>query len=139
MRRFVLPDYRRTAPRLLFASEQTRKVQPAADGRRRILPAAAVNATEYSLGELAGRLSARLVGDPSIRIFGIASLGSAEAGQLSHLSSPAYRSQLAISRASAVILAEADLPLWSGAALVVGSPYLTFARATQSAGSERSV
>jgi len=87
--------------------------------------------TEYSLGELASRLSARLVGDPGIRIRGIASLASAGPGQISHLSSAAYRSQLAQTGASAVILSEGDLSLWSGAALVVARPYLTFARATQ--------
>jgi len=87
--------------------------------------------TQYTLAELAGRLSARLVGDPLLRIDGLGSLLSARPGQLSHLSSPTYRPQLAQTRASAVILAEADLPLWQGAALVVRNPYLAFARATQ--------
>lgn len=86
---------------------------------------------QYSLGELASRLAARLVGDPEIRIHGIASLASAQPGQLSHLSSPTYRTQLAGSAASAVILAEGDLPLWPGNALVVAKPYLAYARATQ--------
>jgi UDP-3-O-[3-hydroxymyristoyl] glucosamine N-acyltransferase len=90
-----------------------------------------VTTRQYSLGELASRLGARLVGDPEIRIHGIASLASAQPGQLSHLSSPAYRTQLAGTAASAVILAEADLPLWAGNALVVAKPYLAFARATQ--------
>jgi len=90
-----------------------------------------VQVIEYSLAELASRLSARLVGDPHIRIGGLASLQSARSGQLSHLSSATYRPQLAQTRASAVILAEADLPLWQGAALVVRNPYLAFARATQ--------
>jgi UDP-3-O-[3-hydroxymyristoyl] glucosamine N-acyltransferase len=90
-----------------------------------------VSAAEYSLGELASRLAARLVGDPELRIRGIASLASAAPGDLSHLSSAAYRPQLATTRASAVILAETDLPLWNGPALVVPRPYLAFARATQ--------
>jgi UDP-3-O-[3-hydroxymyristoyl] glucosamine N-acyltransferase len=87
---------------------------------------------EYALGELASRLSARLVGgDPGLRIHGVASLTAAVPGQVSHLSSAAYRSQLPTTAASAVILAEADLPLRQGAALVVERPYLAFARATQ--------
>jgi UDP-3-O-[3-hydroxymyristoyl] glucosamine N-acyltransferase len=87
---------------------------------------------EYALGELASRLSARLVGgDPGLRIHGVASLTAAGPGQVSHLSSAAYRSQLPKTAASAVILAESDLPLRQGAALVVERPYLAFARATQ--------
>jgi UDP-3-O-[3-hydroxymyristoyl] glucosamine N-acyltransferase len=85
----------------------------------------------FTLSDLAGRLSARLVGDPAIVIRGVASLGSAGAHDLSHLSSPGYRAQLAGSRAAAVILQEADLDLWGGAALVVKNPYLAFARASQ--------
>jgi UDP-3-O-[3-hydroxymyristoyl] glucosamine N-acyltransferase len=85
----------------------------------------------FSLGELAERLSARLVGDPDLAITGIGSLATAAAGQISHLSSATYRAQLAQTQASAVILAEADLKLWQGPALVVANPYLTFARATQ--------
>lgn len=86
---------------------------------------------EYTLGELAVRLSARLVGDPGVRIRSIASLGSAGPGQLSHCSSAAYRAQLSASRAAAVILVEADLALWQGPALVATNPYLAFARATR--------
>jgi UDP-3-O-[3-hydroxymyristoyl] glucosamine N-acyltransferase len=85
----------------------------------------------YTLGELAEHLSARLVGDPAVRITGLGSLAQAGRGELSHLSSPAYRKALAASRAEAVILAEADLGLWQGAALVVERPYLAFARASQ--------
>lgn len=85
----------------------------------------------FTLQELAEALSARLVGDPALRITGIGSLEHAGPGQLSHLSSPAYRHQLAGCRASAVILAEDDLALWPGAALVTDDPYLAFARASQ--------
>lgn len=85
----------------------------------------------YTLGELASRLSARLVGDADVRITGLGSLATAQPGQISHLSSPAYRDQLAATRASAVILAESDLARWHGPALVVAKPYLTFARVSQ--------
>jgi UDP-3-O-[3-hydroxymyristoyl] glucosamine N-acyltransferase len=71
------------------------------------------------------------VGDPSLRIHGIASLASAQPGQLSHLSSASYRAQLADTQASAIILGPGDAPLWPGAALVIENPYLAFARASQ--------
>lgn len=85
----------------------------------------------FTLRHLAEALSARLVGDAALSITGLGSLATAGPGELSHLSSPAYRDQLATSRASAVILAAKDLPLWSGPALVVANPYLAFARASQ--------
>jgi UDP-3-O-[3-hydroxymyristoyl] glucosamine N-acyltransferase len=85
----------------------------------------------FTLGELADALSVRVVGDAEIAIVGLASLGAAGPGELSHLSSPAYRHQLAISRASAVILAEDDLDVWDRAALVTDNPYLAYARASQ--------
>lgn len=85
----------------------------------------------FTLGALADALSARLVGDADLTITGLGSLGSARPGELSHLSSAAYRDQLAVTRASAVILAERDLEVWNGPALVAANPYLTFARASQ--------
>lgn len=84
-----------------------------------------------TLAQIGEAVGARLVGDGATVIGGLASLASAGAGQLSHLSSPAYRDQLATTRASAVILAERDAGLWSGAALITANPYLAFARASQ--------
>lgn len=85
----------------------------------------------FTLQELADRLSARLVGAPDLVISGLGSLEGAGEGDVSHLSSPAYRHQLATTRAAAVILREEDLPLWNGPALVTGNPYLAFARASR--------
>ena len=85
----------------------------------------------FTLEELAGRLSARLVGDPGVRISGLGSLASAGPGDISHLSSTSYRRFLGDTRAAAVILREGDLGLWDGAALVVANPYLAFARVSQ--------
>jgi UDP-3-O-[3-hydroxymyristoyl] glucosamine N-acyltransferase len=90
-----------------------------------------VTATEYTLEQLARRLEARRVGPPDLVIRGLASLAAAAPDQLSHLSSPRYRSALASSSAGAVILAPEDLTRWAGAALVVDRPYLTYARATR--------
>ena len=85
----------------------------------------------FTLQELADVVSARVVGDPGLRISGLRSLSSANSGDLSHLSSPVYRPQLADSRASAVILRDTDAGLWDGAALIVANPYLAFARISQ--------
>ena len=85
----------------------------------------------FSLQELADVVSARVVGEPGLRISGLKSLSSAGPGDLSHLSSPVYRPQLTESRASAVILRESDAALWNGPALIVDNPYLAFARVSQ--------
>lgn len=85
----------------------------------------------YTLRELADHLQARLVGDADAVIKGLGSLATAEAGEVSHLSSPAYRKHLAATRATALILKENDLPLWKGNALVSENPYLSFALVSQ--------
>ncbi len=85
----------------------------------------------FSLGELAGDLGARVVGDPELRITGLGSLEAATSGQISHFSSHAYREFLRQTAASAVILKEEDCSEWSGPALIVGNPYLAFARVSQ--------
>ncbi len=85
----------------------------------------------FTLGELADHIQARLVGDANAVIDGLGSLATAEAGEVSHLSNPAYRKHLAGTRATALILREADLPLWDGNALVSENPYLSFALVSQ--------
>ena len=90
-----------------------------------------MSGSTFTLRELADHIQARLVGDPEVVIGGLGSLATAAAGELSHLSSPAYRKYLADSEASAVILREDDVSHWSGNALVVANPYLAFARISQ--------
>ena len=85
----------------------------------------------FSLGELAADIGARVVGDPQLRITGLGSLEAATTGQISHFSSHAYRDYLRQTAASAVILKEEDCSEWSGPALIVGNPYLAFARVSQ--------
>ncbi len=85
----------------------------------------------FSLGELAELVGAEVSGDPARIIRGVGSLASASEAQISHLSSATYRSQLETTRAGAVILSEEDAERWPGDALVVGNPYLAFARITQ--------
>jgi len=90
-----------------------------------------VSGPSFTLGELADRIQARLIGDANLKIDGLGSLATAQAGEISHLSSTAYRKFLSRTQASAVILKEADLDAWDGNALVVGDPYLAFARVSQ--------
>lgn len=85
------------------------------------------------LGDLVDALGGELHGDRTLAIDGIAPLESATAGQLSFLSNPRYRQQLAASRAGCVIVGPAmrEPALARGAAIVADDPYLYFARVTQ--------
>jgi len=56
------------------------------------------------LRQLADLIGGRLVGDPSLVITGIAPIREAAAGQIAFLSNPRYVAELALTRASAVIL-----------------------------------
>lgn len=82
----------------------------------------------FTLGELATRFGCDLVGDPEIVISGVATLSCAEEGRISFLANKAYAEALQSTRASAVILREADLQYCNTCALVSANPYLTFAR-----------
>lgn len=86
---------------------------------------------QWTLGELAQRLGAELVGDETCVIVGLNTLKEALHNQLSFLANSAYRSQLPESRAGAVIVSPADAPLAPGNKLVAANPYLCFAMASQ--------
>ena len=64
-------------------------------------------------------------------IRGIAPLGAAKPGEISHLSSPSYRKFLVDTNATAVILMESDLSICPSVGLVVSNPYLAYAAASQ--------
>ena len=83
------------------------------------------------LADLAQQLGAELHGDGEIVITGVASMHSAQAGQVTFIVNPRYREQLTTCQASAVVMTEADLPFAKSAALVVKNPYLTYARMAQ--------
>jgi len=85
----------------------------------------------FTLGELAELTGAEVSGDPAKIITGVGSLEQATGGQISHLSSAAYRPQLETTRAGAIILTAEDAHRWSGDALLTANPYLAFARITQ--------
>jgi len=84
----------------------------------------------FTLAELAKRIDARVEGDPNAIVTGLGSLATASPGQLTHLSSRAYRRHLPQTRATAVILRADDLPACPTHALIAKNPYLAFARAS---------
>lgn len=84
-----------------------------------------------TLHELATALGAELVGDGDILVERIASLEGAEPGDLSFLSNPRFRTQLAQTRAGAVILRASDAEFAPTAALLLADPYLGYAKAAQ--------
>jgi len=84
-----------------------------------------------SLGELAVRFGLELVGDPDCCVERVATLAQAGPGALSFLANPKYRAQLAGTRASAVVLAAADVGRCPVPALVAGNPYAAYARIAQ--------
>ena len=84
----------------------------------------------FKLGELAEQLGAELIGDSDCLIGSLASLESAQQGQLSFIAQTAYQRFLASTEASAVILAPELVPAFRGNKLVVAQPYRAYARAS---------
>lgn len=85
----------------------------------------------YTLNELAEKLSAKVQGDGLYRVHSLATLQDAKAGQLSFIANPRYQQYLKTTSAGAVIISTKFTKEFSGNALVVDDPYLTYARASQ--------
>jgi UDP-3-O-[3-hydroxymyristoyl] glucosamine N-acyltransferase len=85
---------------------------------------------EYTLGEIAQRLNARLEGDASTPVTGVSSLESPQPSTIGFLTHSRYRKQLQGTTAAAIILREEDLAHCPVAALVCENPYATYARLT---------
>ncbi|MDP2034754.1 MAG: UDP-3-O-(3-hydroxymyristoyl)glucosamine N-acyltransferase [Polaromonas sp.] len=85
------------------------------------------------VASLAGEFEARLVGDPDVLIQRLAPLESAGPAELSFLSHIKYQGQLGQSAAACVVVGPQAEPAATlrGACIVVGDPYLYFARITQ--------
>ena len=81
-----------------------------------------------TLGEIAVRYGLELSGDPGLTIGAVAPLASAAPGTLSFCTSSKYRKQLAVTRATAVVLGREMLPDCPVAALVSPHPYAAYAR-----------
>ena len=86
---------------------------------------------QFTLSELAQRLGAELKGNGDQIITGLNTLKSASATQVSFLANASYRSQLADTKAAAVIVNEQMAGEVPCAALVVANPYLVFAQLSQ--------
>jgi UDP-3-O-[3-hydroxymyristoyl] glucosamine N-acyltransferase len=82
----------------------------------------------YRLAEIAARFGGRLLGDGNTAVHQIATLESAAAGHITFLANSKYRSQLAATNASAVILGEADAEATALPRIVSDNPYACFAK-----------
>jgi UDP-3-O-[3-hydroxymyristoyl] glucosamine N-acyltransferase len=82
---------------------------------------------------LASEFDVRLVGDPDLTIERLAPLEQATSHDLAFLSHSKYAAKLALSKAACVVVAPSveSLARERGACIVVGDPYLYFARITQ--------
>ena len=81
-----------------------------------------------ALGELAVRFGCELRGDPEVRVHAVAALSSAGPGTLSFLSNPKLASQLAHTRAEAVVLDARSAASCPAPALISPNPHALFAR-----------
>jgi UDP-3-O-[3-hydroxymyristoyl] glucosamine N-acyltransferase len=81
-----------------------------------------------TLGEIVARLGGEALGEVVVPLTGVATLESAGPGEIAFLANPKYRSQLATSRAGAVILAPGDREAASMPRIVTDNPYAYYAR-----------
>lgn len=81
-----------------------------------------------SLGELAAQFGCELVGEPSAEVTGIATLSNAADGHLSFFANKAYRDQLLVTKATAVLIHPSFVGDCPVSALVSDDPYLTYAQ-----------
>jgi UDP-3-O-[3-hydroxymyristoyl] glucosamine N-acyltransferase len=87
-----------------------------------------MDAFQPTADELAARFALSVHGDGSAKVSGVATLLHAGEGQLAFLANPRYRSQLAASQASIVVLREEDAAAAPHTALIARDPYTTFAK-----------
>jgi UDP-3-O-[3-hydroxymyristoyl] glucosamine N-acyltransferase len=81
-----------------------------------------------TLADLAERSGATLDGDGAVRVTRVATLENAAPGSIAFLANPRYAPQLALTRASAVIVAPEHAPRTALPKLVTPTPYLAYAR-----------
>jgi UDP-3-O-[3-hydroxymyristoyl] glucosamine N-acyltransferase len=85
----------------------------------------------YSLQELTQHIGGELQGDPNVIITSMGALEGAKKGQLSFLTNSKYKNAMANTKASAVILKEADAEFCSTNKIIHSDPYVAFARVAQ--------
>lgn len=84
----------------------------------------------WTLGSIARLVDATVQGDPEYRIDGLATLKSAQAGHLSFLANPLYKSALSTTGAGAILIRPEDADGYQGQALLVANPYAAYALLT---------
>ena len=82
----------------------------------------------YRLSDITARFGGRVVGDADMLITQIATLDAAQAGEIAFLANAKYRKQLETSKASAIILSEADAEATSIPRIIATNPYSYFAK-----------
>jgi UDP-3-O-[3-hydroxymyristoyl] glucosamine N-acyltransferase len=87
-----------------------------------------MNRTAYCLADLTARFGGRVLGDAETRIVQIASLNNARSGHIVFFSNSRLRTQLEATRASAVILGEADAEATALPRIVCDNSYAYFAK-----------
>jgi UDP-3-O-[3-hydroxymyristoyl] glucosamine N-acyltransferase len=87
-----------------------------------------MNRTAYRLADIVARFGGRVEGDAETTVSQIATLDSAIAGQIAFLANSKYRSQLELTHAGAVILAENDAAATAIPRIVCDNPYSYFAK-----------
>jgi UDP-3-O-[3-hydroxymyristoyl] glucosamine N-acyltransferase len=91
----------------------------------------AINKGTYRLAELASHVGGVVQGDSTTPISSVATLAGAKHHQISFLTNPKYKSQLAETHAGAVIVHDKVKGDVQCAALIVDNPHVAFARIAQ--------
>lgn len=81
-----------------------------------------------TLAELAEQFDLQFRGDGDTLIEGVGTLSDATGSQLSFLSNPAYREQLATTQAAAVLVSAGDAELCPVSVLIADDPYVSYAK-----------
>ena len=84
--------------------------------------------TAYRLTDIAARFGGQVLGEGNTSIHQVATLDSAQDGNITFLASSKYRAQLSTTRAEAIILGEADADSTSLPRIVCDNPYAYFAK-----------
>ncbi len=84
-----------------------------------------------ALSEIAVRYGCEVLGDPDATVHSVATLSAADEGSISFLANPAYRGQLAETRATAVILTPDDAEQCATNCLTTANPYAVYALVAQ--------
>ncbi|MFT5812968.1 MAG: UDP-3-O-[3-hydroxymyristoyl] glucosamine N-acyltransferase [Psychroserpens sp.] len=85
----------------------------------------------YTLANIAEKIGAVVQGDGQCEILSIATLAAASSGQIAFLANSKYSDQLASTKASAVIVTEAEAEKCPTNALVMANPYMGYALVAQ--------